>query len=271
VARTNPEIRAALLRKLGVSKQRLSQLVNARKAELPMDTPMAVYTIAHENGLDISRHLAAEETREVRGLVSDLRNGSRPAASPTAPPAKAPTRKRSTARKQVKFTIAGVDVGAIPVLKPGHAAEAKRMSEDVFPLLYIFENSVRDLIERVLEDTYGKDWWDNEVPRRVQERAAEHKEAEGEDAWHGRRGARPVDHVYLTDLWAVMKHMWPDFKAIFPKQALIESIITDDMNVSRRPLAHMNPLGADDVSNIKAAFRKWTKLLQAAEGEGKLP
>jgi hypothetical protein len=43
------------------------------------------------------------------------------------------------------------------------------------------------------------------------------------------------------------------------------------MNVSRRPLAHMNPLGADDIANIKAAFRKWTKLLQKAEDDGKLP
>jgi hypothetical protein len=109
------------------------------------------------------------------------------------------------------------------------------------------------------------------VPRKVQERAAENKEAEGEDPWHGRRGARPIDYVSLTDLWAIIKHKWGDFKAIFPKQALIESIITDDMNVSRRPLAHMNPLGADDVTNIKAAFRKWTKLLQAAEDDGKLP
>lgn len=258
-----------MLEKLGVGKSRLSQLVKARKREMLMSTPEAVYTLAFENGIDIYKHLDPEETKEVRSLLADLRNGGQPTPAPVEPNRGA---KRTTAaRKQVKFAIAGVDVGAIPALKPNHAAEAKRMSEDVFPLLYIFENSARDLIERVLDDKYGEDWWEDEVPRKVQQRAAENKEAEGEDPWHGRRGARPIDYVFLTDLWAIIKHKWGHFKPIFRKQALIESIITDDMNVSRRPLAHMNPLGADDVTNIKAAFRKWTKLLQAAEDDGDLP
>jgi hypothetical protein len=43
----------------------------------------------------------------------------------------------------------------------------------------------------------------------------------------------------------------------------VETLITSDMNVSRRVLAHMNPLAADDVKNIEAAFRKWVRQLQA--------
>jgi hypothetical protein len=31
-------------------------------------------------------------------------------------------------------------------------------------------------------------------------------------------------------------------KALFPNQAWVETLITNDMNVSRRPLAHMHPL-----------------------------
>jgi Swt1-like HEPN len=266
VARTNPALKAALLEKLGVSKQRLSQLVQSRKQELPMDTPQAVYTIAHENGIDISRHLAPEETKEVRGLVAALRNGRQAGQVPESAQ-KRP--RRAGQRKDVKVTIAGVDVGKIPVLKPAHAKDAKRMSEEVFPLLYIFENSVRDLIERVLEAKHGAEWWDTVVPPRVRRRAEENKAAEGQDPWHGARGARPVDYVFLTDLWAIIKHRWPDFSALFPTQAWVESIITGDMNVSRRPLAHMNPIHKDDVTNIKAAFRKWTRQLQAVEG--KLP
>jgi len=260
VARTNPDIRAALLTKLGVSKQRLSQLVKARKSELPMDTPMAVYTLAHEHEIDISRALGTDETREVRGLVADLRNSRQPTENQVAAPKAAS--KRQTAPKEVKVTIAGVDVGKIPALKQSHANEAKRMAERVYPALYIFENSVRDLIETVLRDKYGKDWWD-QVPAPVQKRAADHKAAEGKDPWHGSRGGRPIDYVYLTDLWAIIRQRWPCFKHLFPSQAWVESLITSDMNVSRRPLAHMNPLGADDVNNIETAFRKWTRQLQA--------
>jgi hypothetical protein len=37
--------------------------------------------------------------------------------------------------------------------------------------------------------------------------------------------------------------------------------------VSRRVLAHMNPLAADDVSNIETAFRKWANQLRAVEAQ----
>jgi hypothetical protein len=37
----------------------------------------------------------------------------------------------------------------------------------------------------------------------------------------------------------------------------------NDLNVSRRIAAHMNPVSADDVKNIEAAFRKWTNTLKA--------
>lgn len=67
MAKTDPAVKAELLAKLGVSPQRLSQLAAKRKGELPMSTPDAVYTIAHENGIDVSKHLSAEETKEIRG------------------------------------------------------------------------------------------------------------------------------------------------------------------------------------------------------------
>jgi hypothetical protein len=68
---TDSELKADLLKKLEVTPQRLSQLVKARKAELPMSTELATYTIAHEKGLDLSKYLDQDTTREVRGLVAD--------------------------------------------------------------------------------------------------------------------------------------------------------------------------------------------------------
>jgi len=256
---TNQAIKKALLNKLGVTPQRLSQLTNSRKRELPMSTEHAVYTIAFENGIDIAKELDPDETAEVRRLVSDLRsNGSsRPKPQPTK------TTKATDVTKTVKVTIAGVDVGTIPALKPSHASEAKVMAEKVYPTVYIFENSVRDLIERVLKAEFGPTWWTTAVPSIVQATASKHKADEEKDPWHGRRGAREIDYVYLNELWAIIKHQWRHFKALFPNQAWVETLITSDMNVSRRVLGHMNPLAADDVKNVETAFRKWVRQLQA--------
>jgi hypothetical protein len=261
--RTNPAIKAKLLAELGVSPQRLSQLVKARKGQLPMSTPHAVYTIAHENGIDIAKDLGAGETAEIRSLVASLRSGGQRAEPASAPATKA--RRTPATPKNVTVKIAGSDVGKIPALKKSHAEDAKRMSERVYPLLYLFENSVRDLIEAVLRDRYGKDWWTTAVPKKVQETATKHKADEGKAGWHSARGGRQIDYVFLNDLWAIIKDKWNDFRDLFPDQAWIQTLITNDMNVSRRVLAHMTPLAADDITGIEASFRKWVKQLTAVE------
>jgi transcriptional regulator with XRE-family HTH domain len=259
---TDRKLKGELLERLGVSPQRLSQLAKARKRELPMSTEQAVYTIAHDEGVDISKYLTSDETTEVRRLVSDLRNGGRGRQASPAPR----KRRRVSPPKEVRVKIAGVDVGQIPALKQSHAEDAKRMSERVYPTLYIFENSVRDLIERVLKAAHGSDWWKQAVPTKVRDTAEKHRKDEQKDPWHGARGKREIDYVFLNDLWAIIHHNWADFQDLFPNQAWVQTLITSDMNVSRRVFAHMSPLDAGDIANIEAAFRKWTKQLNAAKG-----
>jgi hypothetical protein len=258
----NRELRTALLKKLDVTPQRLSQRAGERKRQLPMSTEEAVYTIAHDEGIDISKHLTPDEVAAVRTLVAQL---PRPAANGPAPTVG--KKAKAATAKEVRVTIAGVDVGTIPGLAPLHAKEAKRMAERVYPTMYLFENSVRDVIERVLKHHFGNDWWTKAVPGKVQQRAADHKAQEAIDPWHGTRGDRELDYVLLTDLWAIVKHQWTHFKDLFPSQAWFENLITHEMNVSRRVIAHMNPLAADDVTGIETAFRKWVKQLKAVKDQ----
>jgi hypothetical protein len=263
---TNATVKKALLAKLKVTPQRLSQITKKRKEELPMSTEQAVYTLAHENGIDLSKHLSKDETTEVRALVSQLRSAA-PSVSVATNGRSAPARK--TAPKPVVVTIAGVNVEKLPGMTAAHAKEAKMMAEKVYPTVYVFENSVRDLIERILKAQFGGDWWTKAVPGKVQTTATNHKDAEKKDPWHSQRGGRDIDYVFLVDLWAIIKHQWKHFKDLFPSQSWAETLITSDMNVSRRVLAHMTPLDGDDVKNLEAAFRKWAKQLKGVED--KLP
>lgn len=228
-----------------------------------MSSEQAVYTIAHEHGIDIAKHLSKEETAEVRQLVSGLRTGRAPV--PVSATNGKPARSKSRP-KPVLVSIAEFPESKLPLITAAHAKEAKLMAERVYPKLYLFENSLRDMVERVLKTTYGNDWWIKAVPKKVQEKAAEHKAAEANDPWHGRRGTRELDYILLSQLWDIIKHQWKHFGHLFPNQAWIEGLTTNDMNVSRRVIAHMNPLGDDDVKNIEAAFNKWAKQLRAIEG-----
>lgn len=263
---TNAAVKKALLAKLDVTPQRLSQIAKKRKAELPMSTEQAVYTLAHENGVDLSKYLGREETADVRTLVSQLRSGQRSDAPAT-------NGKRTTTRpapKPVAVSFVGLKLGEIPGLKASHAKEAKAMADRVYPRMYLFENSVRDLIERVLSAKYGKDWWNVAVPLKVRETADQFKIEEKKDTWHGKRGRRDLDYLLLTQLWKIIKHKWKDFEPLFPQgQHWVQSLIENDMNVSRRVIAHMNALEEDDIKGLEASFSKWVKHLKAVED--KLP
>lgn len=257
---TNRELKKALLAKLGVTPQRLSQLAQARKNELPMSTEHAVYTIAHEHKIDISKYLSREETAEVRRLVADLRSGG---SAPVAAPASS-TRGKDAPRKPVVVTIAGFDVQQVPGMTATHAKEAKLMAEKVYPKLYVFENSARDLITRVLKNAIGDDWWDKVVLPKIRNKAAGRKVDEAKDPWHGKRGAALIDYLDLTDLPLIVTapKAWPHFKKFFDRPSWFQELV-NELNVSRRVAAHMNPLEDDDVKNVEAAFRKWAKLMKA--------
>lgn len=255
---TNPGLKKALLAKLKVTPQRLSQRVQDRKRALPMTTEQATYTIAHEEGLDVAKYLTRDETAEVRQMVSCLQSVAVKESQGTT------TREPRGKPKTAQVTIA-VSSSKLAVISSVHANEAKVMAERVYPMLYLFENSLRDLIERVLKAAYGDEWWIKAVPKKVRDTAALHKAAEAKNPWHGKRGKRELEYVLLSQLWHVIHHQWEHFADLFPNQAWIEALVTNDMNVSRNVIAHMNPLDDGDVKNIEAAFNKWARQLKAVE------
>lgn len=261
------ELKAHLLERLDVGQRQLQRLIARRAAELPSTNEQALFVLAHDHGLKLSNYLTAEQIGEVRGLVQ-----GRPApvvAVPANSNEGRPARKVRSPRL-VAMTIGTTKYGEIPGLKASHASEAKAMAEKVYPLLYVFENSLRDLIELVLKAKYGDDWWTKAVPEKVREAANDLKEQEKKDTFHGKRGRRDIDYLLLTQLWKIINHKWKDFEALFPPgKHWVQSMIENDMNVARRPIAHMNPLEEDDIKNVETAFRKWVLNLKAVSD--KLP
>jgi hypothetical protein len=253
------ELKEHLRQKLEIGPRQLRRLIANRAAELPSTHQQALFVLAHENRLKLSKYLAPEQIAEVRGLVQN-----RPPAAPAPVRNNGSRPARKASPRTVSMTIATAAYGEIPGLKASHATEAKAMAEKVYPLLYVFENSLRDLIELVLKAKYGDQWWTTAVPPKVREAAKELKEQEKKDTYHGKRGRRDLDYLLLTQLWKIVNHKWNDFEALFPPgKHWVQSLIENDMNVSRRPIAHMNPLEDDDIQSVQTAFRKWVRNLKA--------
>ena len=257
----DPELRAELIKALNVTPRRLNQRIRERMLELPMSRENAAHTIAHAEGIDLSKYLSNDKLAEARSVIAEWSNISN-SQSTTSARGNNTSANRAVRAKPIVLMVAGVDASSVPGLTRRHASEAKEMADKVYPMLYLFENSVRSIVERVLSSEFGSNWWSTSVPRKIQGKAASRIAEENDAPWHGRRGATEIYYIDLNDLWLIIKHQWNYFKELFPNQAWIESLITNDMNVSRRQVAHMNPIATDDVRNIEAAFRKWTRQLQ---------
>ena len=133
------ELREHLQEKLGVGDRQLRRLIATKAADLPSTKQQALFVLAHENRMRLSDYLTSEQIGEVRSLAQGRAvpapaarsNGGRAAARRTASP------------RTVSMTIGTEKYGAIPALKSSHASEARAMAERVYPLLYVFENSLK--------------------------------------------------------------------------------------------------------------------------------
>jgi len=223
-----------------------------------MTSEDAAYVLAHENGIDIGRHLDRDTLARVAGHVTQLKNaGGNQTSSPP------PSRRPAAVQKQVVVQIAGIAIDGVPGMTAKHAKEARLMAATVYPIMYVFENSARDVISKVLAKGIGADWWKSVVPEKIQKEAARRMRKAGDEAWHSRRG-EPIQYVDLPHLAEIVRSdaAWPHFKELLPRQNWFDSIV-DDMNVSRRVVAHMNPLASDDIKSVENGFRKWVKQLEA--------
>ena len=137
-------------------------------------------------------------------------------------------------------------------------AEARRMAR-VYELLFCFENSVRELIEERLKEAYGVDtWWGEGVPDEIRRSAERLKEREQMAPWHGPRGGTLLAFVDFPILSRIITEQWAYFEDLLGKPVWVESVF-DEMNQSRRAVAHTGVLSQHDVERMELRVRDWLR------------
>ena len=259
----NPELKKALLAKLGVQHQALSKRAQKKKAQIPMSTEDATYLIAHEAGIRIDRYLTPEEVSRVRSLHV-----------PHRVPHLAPAEVRRSGRprnggeaRELRFP--GEFKLKNPLLDSTKLGEAVAMSR-VYPVLYVLENSIRELIKRVMKHKFGEDWWNTRLDKGklkgVQERAGGRMATEKKNSWHQKRGAHPIDYADIGDFEAIiLGHQDCFVPHIIPDLRWFEQFMKE-LYPSRNVVCHMNPLTDDNVTDVQLKLRKWESVLKNAAG-----
>lgn len=249
---TNRKLRSALLKKLGITPQGLSLRVKKTKGESgPMSTEEATYLIAHKEGLDLAKYLDT-------ATVSNIRDILNPASTHGLEQQKA-SRVRSRAR--VDVIIGGTYRLKDPLLPRNVVTEAKEMASKVYPFMYVMENSVRNLILRVMENSKGAQWWDAYAPSKTQDKVRDRMDGEDKIPWHGKRNAHPIYYTDFKDLIGIITKNWGLFSDILPTKEWVRQRL-EELSPSRNIIAHNNPLNKHDIARLKVYFQDWENVLR---------
>ncbi len=262
---TNRNLRNELLKKLGISPQALSLRVQRKKAQIPMSTEDATYLIAHESGIRIDKHLSSEQVDKVRSLQSGLRHVAEVVI------AKKPIRgqKQMTETREIRFP--GNFIANSILVPAAKLSEARQMAA-VYPLLYVLENSMREVIRRVMAAKFGPDWWDTQLSngrlKTVHQTASGRMKTETTRLrWHQTRGAHPIDYVDLGHLGDIILGkqdvFFPDILGS-DRDWFIQFM--KELEPSRNVICHMNPLNSHNIADVKLRWRKWEALLKSSKG-----
>lgn len=247
---TDSRLRAALLAKLEVTPQRLSQRVaQIKRLYGPMSTEDATYVLAHQEGLDLTKYLSQQIVDRVRGLLPA-------ASSPAVPIQKKAARSASQPRPvRIAPNLELVNAG----LPSSIADDASRMAS-VYPKLYVLENSIRNVVTRVLQSKYGKDWWDTCASAKVKLKVAGRLAKEVDAPWHGKRGVHPIFYSDFTDLSGIITRNWSEFEPILLRQSHITHLL-EELEPIRNVIAHNNPLSTSEQNRLNLYFDDWIALL----------
>ena len=246
------KLRAVLLNKLNVSPQRLSQRVKLVKEHYgPMPTELATYVIAHKEGIDLTKFLNIETVDRVRSLLPN--NGAIVVEQIRR-------KKTRAAPSYARINIVGKLPDVDAFLSSGIAKDAQAMAQ-VYPIYYTLENSLRIVIKRIMENKYGKQWWDSKAPKPVKKNVDDRKCQEDKKPWHGKRGQHEIFYSNFGDLRTIIERNWDDFKKFFPSRLWITQKL-DELENPRNVLAHHNPVSKIDLKRMEVYFEDWVNLLK---------
>lgn len=223
----------------------------------------ALFVLARNNGIGFQtdfKKLSKEEQRTVSSTQP------KPAKVATVS-SKAALKSRSSTRTVSLKTPLGTF--SDPYLPPTVIDHAKKMSETVYPYLYVFENSIRNFINLVMTTNVGPNWWNTEMTssalRDIVAVADDRITKESENYYHGKRGAHPLYYIDFTHLIKIIKAKDTIFQKYFanlPGKMNGFLIKLEEIQPTRNVSSHHNPLGKADVNRVYQYLTDWTSQLK---------
>lgn len=243
----------ALLQKLFERKPRttiyryISKMVEKHNGAI--SPRAAAFLVAKELKVSFIKYLEDADRKELAGI------------SHQGPSSEAPAPTRTIIKKVTEEIRSLKGIKPIPNLLPSTIIDdAKEMAEKAYPFLYVFENSIRNVISLLMEKKYGPNWWDIRFARihPNRDRIINGRIlTEKQERWHSApRGVHKIFYADIDDLKNIIEDDWSVFSKIHNRKSwVVEHIM--QLSFSRNIIAHNNPLKKRDIQSIQTKIYEW--------------
>jgi hypothetical protein len=138
--------------------------------------------------------------------------------------------------------------------------EAARMSE-FYEVFYCLENSIRKLVDDIMVEADGADWW---TGKRVDEdrirKPASQRRKKEVDSGITARSDQLIDYTTFGELSQLITDNWDLFDPIFSSKTAVSNV-SNQLNLLRGPIAHCNPTDELEQERLNLAVRTWFKIM----------
>lgn len=253
--RASREIIQAIMDKAEVKRARAYQMIEEVKRSRAIDVRTAASYVAAQLGIDVQKRsfgLTDVDKQKLSGFLTTAQAAASVGLQ---------DRKVKGTTQPTVFQI-GSKLAETLLLTPGMIKQAAEMAE-VYPFVYILENSFRELILITLEKKHGKDWWSKAtISSDVRKKVDSRVDQEDENRWHTKRGAHQILYTDFSDIGGIIINNWPEFKDVFKKQYRLQAKL-EEIELSRNIIAHNNPLPDKEIRRLRLNFDDWTRILKA--------
>ncbi|WP_299651757.1 Swt1 family HEPN domain-containing protein [uncultured Tateyamaria sp.] len=137
-------------------------------------------------------------------------------------------------------------------------ADAAQMSE-FYEIFYCLEVSIRQLVENILEEAEGADWWNSERVEKEFREYVQRIQSDEANTEITTRSERNIDYLTFGQLGKLITNNFDVFNAVLSSKRAVDRIMSQ-LNLLRNPIAHCGLLADDEKERLELTVRDWFRM-----------
>lgn len=131
-----------------------------------------------------------------------------------------------------------------------------------YAIFYCIERQAREIIQDILSEKYGVEWWNSAVSEEIKREVAKRIQTELESGM-ALRSTEPIDYTTFGELGSIIEANWSDFDDIFKNNRKATKKLFGQLNQIRGPIAHNSKFVENEGQRFDLAIADWLRLVSS--------